>query len=154
MAIQSESGKWVVPYVIEPSAGVERGFLAILNEAYNEEDLEDGKIRVVLKLKPHLSPIKAAVIPLKKNNEDLVNSSREIKANLQKLGLGRIILENTGNIGKSYRKHDEIGTPVCITVDFETLSDESITVRDRDSMKQKRIKIKDLDKYLHKTVIN
>jgi len=154
MAIQSESGEWVVPYVIEPSAGVERGFLAILNEAYNEEDLEDGKSRVVLKLKPHLSPIKAAVIPLKKNNEDLVNSSREIKASLQKLGLGRIILENTGNIGKSYRKHDEIGTPVCITVDFETLSDESVTVRDRDSMKQKRIKIKDLDEYLHKTVIN
>ncbi len=152
MAIQSESGKWVVPYVIEPSAGVERGFLAILNEAYNEEDLEDGKSRVVLKLKPHLSPIKAAVIPLKKNNEDLVNSSREIKANLQKLGLGRIILENTGNIGKSYRKHDEIGTPVCITVDFETLSDESITVRDRDSMKQKRIKIKDLDEYLKKVI--
>ena len=152
MAIQSESGKWVVPYVIEPSAGVERGFLAILNEAYNEEDLEDGKSRVVLKLKPHLSPIKAAVIPLKKNNEDLVKSSREIKANLQKLGLGRIILENTGNIGKSYRKHDEIGTPVCITVDFETLSDESITVRDRDSMKQKRIKIKDLDEYLKKVI--
>ena len=152
MAVQSESGKWVVPYVIEPSAGVERGFLAILNEAYNEEDLEDGKSRVVLKLKPHLSPIKAAVIPLKKNNEDLVNSSREIKANLQKLGLGRIILENTGNIGKSYRKHDEIGTPVCITVDFETLSDESITVRDRDSMKQKRIKIKDLDEYLKKVI--
>ena len=152
MAIQSESGEWLVPYVIEPSAGVERGFLAILNEAYNEEDLEDGKSRVVLKLKPHLSPIKAAVIPLKKNNEDLVNSSREIKANLQKLGLGRIILENTGNIGKSYRKHDEIGTPVCITVDFETLSDESVTVRDRDSMKQKRIKIKDLDEYLKKVI--
>ena len=70
------------------------------------------------------------------------------------MGLGRIILENTGNIGKSYRKHDEIGTPVCITVDFETLNDESVTLRDRDSMKQKRIKIKDLDKYLHKTVIN
>ena len=148
MAVQSESGDWVVPYVIEPSAGVERGFLAIINEAYTDEELEDGKSRIVLKLKPHLSPVKAAVIPLKKNNEDIVNTAKNIKDDLQKIGLGRIILENTGNIGKSYRKHDEIGTPLCITVDFDTLDDNSVTIRDRDSMSQKRLEISDLDNYL------
>ena len=148
MAIQNESGDWVVPYVIEPSAGVERGFLAIINEAFTDEELEDGKSRIVLKLKPHLSPVKAAVIPLKKNNEDIVNTAKNIKDDLQKIGLGRIILENTGNIGKSYRKHDEIGTPLCITVDFDTLDDNSVTIRDRDSMSQKRIQISDLANYL------
>ncbi len=148
MAVQNESGDWVVPYVIEPSAGVERGFLAIINEAYTDEELEDGKSRIVLKLKPHLSPVKAAVIPLKKNNEDIVNTAKNIKDDLQKIGLGRIILENTGNIGKSYRKHDEIGTPLCITVDFDTLDDNSVTIRDRDSMSQKRLQISDLANYL------
>ena len=148
MAIQNETGDWVVPYVIEPSAGVERGFLAIINEAYTDEELKDGKSRIVLKLKPHLSPVKAAVIPLKKNNEDIVNTAKKIKDNLQKIGLGRIIFENTGNIGKSYRRHDEIGTPLCITVDFDTLDDNSVTIRDRDSMSQKRLEIKDLDNYL------
>ena len=148
MAVQNESGDWVVPYVIEPSAGVERGFLAIINEAYTDEELEDGKNRIVLKLKPHLSPVKAAVIPLKKNNDDIVNTAKNIKDDLQKIGLGRIILENTGNIGKSYRKHDEIGTPLCITVDFDTLDDNSVTIRDRDSMSQKRIQISDLANYL------
>ena len=154
MAIQDSSGEWVVPYVIEPSAGVERGFLAILNEAYLLEELEDGKTRVVLKLKPHLSPVKAAVIPLKKNSSELVDSAKQIKKDLQKLGLGRVILENTGNIGKSYRKHDEIGTPVCITVDFETLNDKTVTIRDRDSMDQKRISIDDLSSYLTELINN
>ena len=154
MAIQDSSGEWIVPYVIEPSAGVERGFLAILNEAYLLEELEDGKTRVVLKLKPHLSPVKAAVIPLKKNSSELVDSARQIKKDLQKLGLGRVIFENTGNIGKSYRKHDEIGTPVCITVDFETLNDKTVTIRDRDSMDQKRISIDSLSSYLTELINN
>ena len=144
LAVQDENGEWIVPYVIEPSAGVERGFLAILNEAYNEEDLEDGKTRVVLKLKPHLAPIKAAVIPLKKNNDEIVNLSMSVKNELQKLGQGRIIFENTGNIGKSYRKHDEIGTPVCVTIDFESLENKTVTIRDRDSMKQSRVNLESL----------
>ena len=152
MAVQNESGDWVVPYVIEPSAGVERGFLAILNEAYTDEELEDGKTRIVLKLKPHLSPIKAAVIPLKKNNEGIVNTAKKIKDTLQKMGLGRIVLENTGNIGKSYRKHDEIGTPLCITVDFDTLDNNSVTIRDRDSMSQKRLQVSDLANYIMELV--
>ena len=149
LAIQDiETKKWVVPYVIEPSAGVERGILAILNEAYNIEELEGGKERTVLKLKPHLSPIKAAVIPLKKNNEDLVKIASDLKNTLQKQNLGRIVLENSGNIGKSYRRHDEIGTPLCITVDFESIDDNSVTVRDRDTMNQERLSIEALPAYL------
>ena len=146
LAVQDiDSKKWEVPYVIEPSAGVDRGVLAILNESYKDETLENGKNRVVLALKPHLSPIKAAVIPIKKNDSTIVEFSQKIKNDLQKLGLGRIVLENTGNIGKSYRKHDEIGTPICITIDFDTLEDRTVTVRDRDTMEQKRVKIDSLD---------
>ena len=148
LAVQDDNGDWVVPFVIEPSAGVERGFLAILNEAYTNEELEDGKTRIVLKLQPHLSPIKAAVIPLKKNNEELVSTAKKIKEDLQNIGLGRIFLENTGNIGKGYRRHDEIGTPVCITVDFESLEDNTVTIRDRDTMSQSRLNINELSEYL------
>ena len=140
---------WVVPFVIEPSAGVDRAVLAIMNEAYREEKLEDSS-RIVLSLRPHLSPIKAAVIPLKKNNDEMVELAKKIKSQLQELGLGRVILENTGNIGKSYRRHDEIGTPLCVTVDFESLENSDITVRDRDTMKQERIEIKDLNAYFLK----
>ena len=149
-----ETKEWSVPYVIEPSAGVDRGVLAVLNEAYKVEDLEDGKTRTVLNLKPHLSPIKAAVIPLKKNHDGLVEIASNIKKNLQQLRLGRILLENSGNIGKSYRRHDEIGTPLCITVDFDSLEDNSVTVRDRDSMKQTRIEISKLSKYLGDLILN
>ena len=151
LAIQNlENKKWFVPYVIEPSAGVDRGVLALLNEAYKEEKIDDNNSRIVLSLKPHLSPIKAAVIPLKKNNQDLVNHAKAIKSNLQSLGMGRVIFENSGNIGKNYRRHDEIGTPLCITVDFETLDDETVTVRDRDTMKQQRIGPEKLIKYYQK----
>ena len=145
--------KWIVPYVIEPSAGVDRGVLAVLNEAYKEEQLNDGKLRTVLNLKPHLSPIKAAVIPLKKNNSDLVKIASDIKNGLQKLRLGRILLENTGNIGKSYRRNDEIGTPLCITVDFESLENKSVTIRDRDSMEQTRMPISKLENHLEGLIL-
>ena len=144
LALKDENNEWVVPFVIEPSAGVDRAVLAILNEAYNIEGV-DGKERVVLKLKPHLSPIKAAVIPLKKNDENIVAKAKEIKTKLQKLGLGRVLFENSGNIGKNYRRHDEVGTPVCITIDFETLEENTVTIRDRDTMEQKRISEKELE---------
>ena len=148
LAIQNkDTNEWIVPFVIEPSAGVERGVLAILNEAYKVEKLEDGKERIVLALKPHLSPIKAAVIPLKKNNDDLVSLAKNIKDELQSLGRGRVLLENTGNIGKSYRKHDEVGTPMCITIDFDSLENNTVTIRDRDSMDQKTHKIQELTSY-------
>ena len=151
LAIQDiDSNEWIVPFVIEPSAGVERGVLAILNEAYKVEKLEDGKERIVLALKAHLSPIKAAVIPLKKNNEDLVSLAKNVKDELQSLGKGRVLLENTGNIGKSYRKHDEIGTPMCITIDFDSLDNNTVTIRDRDTMEQKTIQIQELTTYFSK----
>tara|TARA_B100000886_G_scaffold160170_1_gene109164 strand:- start:5413 stop:6750 length:1338 start_codon:yes stop_codon:yes gene_type:complete len=144
LALKDENNNWMVPFVIEPSAGVERAILAILNEAYHLEKIED-KERIVLKLKPHLSPIKAAIIPLKKNDEKIVAKAKEIKNKLQSLGLGRVLFENSGNIGKNYRRHDEIGTPICITIDFETLEEETVTVRDRDTMSQKRVSITDLE---------
>ena len=142
LAIQDINTKeWIVPYVIEPSAGVDRGVLAILNEAYEVEKLDDGKERTVLGFKPHLSPIKAAVIPLKKNNDELVQTAIKLKDNLQKIKVGRVLVENTGNIGKSYRKHDEIGTPLCVTIDFDTLEKNTVTVRNRDTMQQENISI-------------
>ena len=152
LAIQNEDKTWSVPYVIEPSAGVERGFLAILNEAFREEELENGSKRVVLGLKPHLSPIKAAIVPLKKNNPELVKLAKKIKKTLQNEKLGRVILENTGNIGKSYRKHDEIGTPICITVDFDSLEKETVTVRNRDTMDQETISIASLPEFYKKSL--
>ena len=144
----AETKEWSVPYVIEPSAGVERGMLAILNEAYSVEKIDGKKERTVLSLKPHLSPIKAAVIPLKRNNKDIVRVAKEVKEELQRLGLGRVLLENTGNIGKSYRKHDEVGTPICITIDFDTLENKTITVRDRDTMAQTKADISEAPKIL------
>jgi len=147
LAVQNEDNEWVVPYVIEPSAGVDRGVLAVIYEAYTVEDLGNDKRRTVLKLKKHLAPIKAAVIPLKRNNDDLVKLTHTIKSSLQQYQIGRVVVENTGNIGKSYRKHDEIGTPLCITVDFDTLEKKTVTIRDRDTMEQKTIALDDLNKY-------
>ena len=145
LAVQNrETNEWSVPFVIEPSAGVDRGVLAVLNESYKVENLEDGKERTVLSLKPHLSPIKAAVIPLKRNNKELVDLAYKVKNDLQKLRLGRVLVENSGNIGKSYRRHDEVGTPICITIDFQTLEDGTVTIRDRDTMDQERKDMNDL----------
>jgi glycyl-tRNA synthetase len=153
--LDQETNQFIVPYVIEPSAGVDRGVLAILTEAYTEELLEDNKKRIVLKLKPHLAPIKVAVIPLARNNETLVAKAQTIRQRLQALGIGRISFEDSGNIGKCYRKHDEIGTPLCITVDFDTIGmgddaslHDTITVRERDTMKQHRVHIEALDVYV------
>ena len=149
LAVQDlETKEWFLPFVIEPSAGVDRGFLAILNEAYEEEALEDGKTRIVLHLKPHLSPIKAAVIPLKRNDSNIVEKAVDLKNKLQRTISGKVLLENTGNIGKNYRKHDEIGTPACITVDFQSLDDNTFTVRDRDSMQQERVSLEEIRHYL------
>ena len=148
LAIQDlENKEWFIPFVIEPSAGVERGVLAVLNEAYT---IEEANKRTLLKLKPHLSPIKAAVIPLKRNNSDLVNIANNVKSELQSLSLGRVMVENTGNIGKNYRRHDEIGTPLCITIDFETLENQTVTIRDRDTMKQEKVSLSEVANYYSK----
>ena len=144
-----------MPFVIEPSAGVDRAMLAVLSEAFTKETLENGNERIVLKLKPHLAPIKVAVIALARNKAELVDLARSIKNDLQKLGLGRILLEDSGNIGKAYRRHDEVGTPYCVTVDFDTVGKgedasltDTVTIRDRDTLAQERVKISDLSAYL------
>ena len=148
LAIQDlENKEWFIPFVIEPSAGVERGVLAVLNEAFT---IEEANKRTLLKLQPRLSPIKAAVIPLKRNNSDLVNTANNVKSELQSLGLGRVMVENTGNIGKNYRRHDEIGTPLCITIDFETLENQTVTIRDRDTMKQEKVSLSEVANYYSK----
>ena len=110
--------------------------------------LDDGKKRTLLTIKPHLAPIKIAVIPLKRNENMIVMTSVDLKNDLQRTIEGRVLLENTGNIGKNYRKHDEIGTPACITVDFQTLEDNSVTIRDRDTMDQTRLKIDEVRTFL------
>jgi len=150
LAIQDlDSKQWQVPYVIEPSAGVDRGVLAVMNEAYQVEKLENGSERTVMSFKPHLAPIKVAVLPLKRNHEGIVDKAKAIKRELQKLGLGRVLYEDTGNIGKGYRRHDEIGTPMCVTVDFQTIEeDDTVTIRDRDTMHQKRIAVAELADYV------
>lgn len=148
LCIKSKEGVDVVPFVIEPSAGVDRGVLAILTESYTKESLDNGKSRIVLKLKKHLAPIKVAIIPLAKNKDKLVNLAQQIMDFLKQLKIGRIAFENHGNIGKAYRKNDEIGTPVCITVDHESLEDNCITVRNRDTMVQTRVELKKLKKYI------
>ena len=141
--------KSYIPFVIEPSAGLDRGLLAILCEAYNVEKVGENE-RIVMKFKKHLAPVKVAVIPLAKNNEKIVAKCHEIKEMLQKLGIGRIRYEDTGNVGKAYRRNDEIGTPLCITIDFETFEKEpeSITIRDRDTMEQVRVNVSDLKSYI------
>lgn len=154
-----ETNKQIVPFVIEPSAGVDRGVLAVLTEAFTREQLENGKERIVLKLKPHLAPIKVAVIPLARNKEVITDKAKEIKKNLQSIGFGRVFYEASGNIGKSYRKHDEVGTPFCLTVDFDTIGqgdDESlhntVTIRNRDTMQQERVAIDDLPAFFQKNL--
>ena len=140
----AQTGENFVPYVIETAMGVNRAMLALMIEAYTDEDLGDGKSRIVLKLKPWLSPVKAAVIPLVRNVPEIVDLSNKLVDDLRKLGIGKIELENSGNIGKNYRRHDEIGTPVCITVDHQTLEDGTVTLRYRDTMEQIRIKMDDV----------
>jgi glycyl-tRNA synthetase len=140
-----ESNKHVFPYVIEPSAGVARSTLAFLMDAYNEEEVR-GETRVVLKLHPHLAPIKVAVLPLAKNKEAIVSLAKEIKTRLQRTGTMRAVYDDTGAIGKLYRRQDEVGTPFCLTVDHQSLEDNQVTVRDRDTMEQERIGIADIEK--------
>jgi len=134
-----------IPYVIEPSLGVERLFLAMLTNAYDEEEVGEGDTRVVLRFKPSLAPYKVAIMPLLKK-DILTEKADALYADMRKRY--STTYDVTGSIGKRYRRQDEIGTPFCITIDFDTLEDEAVTVRERDSMKQERIKIAELRKYL------
>ncbi|HXK40133.1 MAG TPA: glycine--tRNA ligase, partial [Candidatus Paceibacterota bacterium] len=130
------TGEKYIPWILETSVGMGRMFLAFISTAYTEEELGDES-RTVLKLAPGLAPIKAAVFPLLKNKPELVAKARDIFDALKEHV--RCEFDDNGNIGKRYRRQDEIGTPVCITVDFDTLEDDTVTVRDRDTMQQERI---------------
>ena len=132
-----------VPYDIEYSIGADRLMLAVLSEAYKEETLEGGDNRVVLKLHPFLAPFKVAVLPLQKN---LSEKAREIYNSLSKEFM--VIYDEAGSIGKRYRRQDEIGVPFCVTIDFDTLEDNTVTIRDRDTMEQIRIPVSDLNSYI------
>ena len=132
-----------VPHVIEPSFGVERALMAVLSSAYREDE-QNGSKRVYLALPEHLAPVKFAVSPLLKNKPELVEKAREIYANLSKKNPGRVMWDDNGNIGKRYRRQDEIGTPHCVVVDFQTLEDDTVTVRERDTTEQRRVKVEEL----------
>ena len=154
MNIQRASGKSMeytvkgtntkfVPHVIEPSFGVERALMAVLASSYREDE-QNGEKRVYLALPEHLAPVKFAVSPLLKNKPELVEKARDVYANLAKANPGRVMWDDNGNIGKRYRRQDEIGTPHCVVIDFQTLEDGTVTVRDRDTTEQKRVQVGDL----------
>ena len=132
-----------VPHVIEPSFGVERALMAVLSSAYHEDE-QNGSKRVYLALPEHLAPVKFAVSPLLKNKPELVEKAREIYASLSKKNPGRVMWDDNGNIGKRYRRQDEIGTPHCVVVDFQTLEDDTVTIRERDTTEQRRVKVEEL----------
>ncbi len=139
-----ETNQHVFAYVIEPSAGVDRKFLAFLMDAYREEEVRGDK-RIVLKLHPDLAPIKVAVLPLAKNKEGIVNLAKDLKARLQRTGAMRAVYDDTAGIGKLYRRQDEVGTPFCLTVDHQSLEDNQVTIRDRDTMEQERLPIAEIE---------
>ncbi len=144
-----ETNQHVFPYVIEPSAGVDRSVLAFLMDAYTEEEV-NGEKRVVLKLHSDLAPIKVAVLPLAKNKEPIVKLAKEIKSRLQRTGSMRAVYDDTAGIGKLYRRQDEVGTPLCVTVDHQSLEDNQVTIRDRDTMQQERVSIDEIETIIGK----
>ena len=132
-----------VPHVIEPSFGVERALMAVLSGAYREDE-QNGEKRVYLALPEHLAPVKFAVSPLLKNKPELVEKARDVYASLAKANPGRVMWDDNGNIGKRYRRQDEIGTPHCVVIDFQTLEDGTVTVRERDTTAQRRVRVGEL----------
>ena len=145
--IDEENTEKIIPHVIEPTFGVDRAVLALLLSAYCEDE-KGGEIRAYLKFKPSIAPVICAVSPLLKNKPELVEyANTKVFAPL-KAEFGRVILDHNGNIGKRYRRQDEIGTPFCIVVDFDTLTDGTVTVRDRDTGEQERIKVENLKNYI------
>jgi len=137
--------------VIEPSGGVDRATLAFLVDAYHEEEVE-GRTRVVLKLSKQLAPMKVAVLPLLKNNSDIVTLAKNIKKDLQQSFSS--VYDDTAAIGKLYRRQDEVGTFFCVTVDVDSLTDHQVTVRERDTMSQERIPLDNLKAYLTEKLAN
>jgi len=141
--IDSETNEKFIPHVVEPTFGVDRAVLALLLSSYSE-DKKNGEIRSYLKFKPNIAPVICAVSPLLKNKPELVEyANTKVFAPL-KTEFGRVVWDDNGNIGKRYRRQDEIGTPFCIVVDFDTLTDDAVTVRDRDTGEQERVKVSEL----------
>jgi glycyl-tRNA synthetase len=140
------------PYVIEPAAGVNRSVLAFLMDAYSERTNDKGETRVILKLHPELAPIKVAILPLAKNKPEIVGMAKAIKRSMQPVV--RAVYDDTGGIGKLYARQDEIGTPLCVTVDHQSLEDEAVTVRDRDTWEQERVKVADLQQHLQTRLLS
>ena len=145
--LDQETGEKFIPYCVEPSLGCDRVALAFLCNAYDEEEIAEGDTRTVLHLHPALAPYKVAVLPLSKK---LSPKAEEIYTNLSKKYMCEY--DEAGSIGKRYRREDEIGTPYCITIDFETENDNSVTIRDRDTMEQVRVKIEDLEKWIDEKI--
>jgi glycyl-tRNA synthetase len=145
--IDEEEGERMTPHVIEPTFGVDRAFLALLVSVYAEEE-KNGEVRSYLKFKPSIAPVICAVSPLLKNKPELVEYANTRVFAPLKAEFGRVAWDDNGNIGKRYRRQDEIGTPFCIVVDFDTLTDDAVTVRDRDTGNQERIKVADLKNYI------
>ncbi len=143
----NDNGDKFIPWVLETSAGLGRIFLSVISEAYTKEELEDGEERVVLKFKKNLAPNKVAVFPLMKKPELKQAAEGVFDTLAENLNCS---YSETGSIGKRYRKADEVGTPYCVTIDYDSLEDESVTVRDRDTMEQERVKIEDLEDYIKK----
>ena len=139
--------KVIIPHVIEPTFGVDRAVLALLLSVYTEDE-QGGEVRSYLKFKPNIAPVICAVSPLLKNKKELVKyANTKVYAPLKE-EFGRVAWDDNGNIGKRYRRQDEIGTPFCIVIDFDTLTDNTVTVRDRDTGEQERIKVADLQNYI------
>jgi len=141
------SDKKIVPHVIEPSFGLERMIMAVLSEAYTEDEV-NGEKRIFLKLPIDLSPVKICVSPLLKNKPELVDKARGVYISLKKK-YGAVMWDDNGNIGKRYRRQDEIGTPYCVVIDFDSLEDDSVTVRNRDDTSQNRVKISELNQFFN-----
>ncbi|MFH1956663.1 MAG: glycine--tRNA ligase, partial [Patescibacteria group bacterium] len=146
-----ETKERFIPHVIEPTFGAGRTLLALLDSAFAEDEL-GGEERIFLKLKPHIAPVKVAVFPLLKNKSELVKKARKVYEMIKKQ-IQPIIFDDNGNIGKRYRRQDEIGTPYCVTIDFETLDNDTVTIRDRDTGKQGRVEIKELTVYLKNAIL-
>src|SRR5256714_4349813 len=140
------------PYVIEPAAGVNRTVLAVLMDAYSERTNDKGEKRVILKLHPTLAPIKVAVLPLAKNKPEIVGMAKAIKRSLQPVL--RAVYDDTGCISKLYARQDEIGTPFCVTIDHQSLEDEAVTVRDRDTWAQERVRVSELSTHLLQRLVS
>ena len=145
--LDPETNEKFIPFIIESTYGLDRAVLTVLCEAYHEEEIEEGDVRTVLKLHPYLAPYKAAILPLSKK---LSPKAEEIYEKLAKSFM--CDYDETGSIGKRYRREDEIGTPYCITIDFETENDDSVTIRDRDTMEQERVKINDIEAWLNEKI--